>query len=61
MVLLMVIKLLKLGEIMSDKKFSFRNKMVLNSYVEEEISNKFDITRKQQILVDSLITDYLKH
>ena len=43
------------------QKFSFRNKMVLNSYVEEEISNKFDITRKQQILVDSLITDYLKH
>lgn len=42
------------------KSLDFRNKMIMNGYVEEEITTKFDLTRNQQILVDSLIIDHLK-
>ncbi len=42
------------------KSLDFRNKMTMNSYVEEEITTKFDMTRKQYVLVDSIIGEYLK-
>ena len=46
MVLLMVIKLLKLGEIMSDKKFSFRKELEENSKKYNEVQN----IQKQEII-----------
>lgn len=42
------------------KSLDFRNKMTMNRYVEEEITTKFDMTRKQYVLVDSIIGEYLK-
>ena len=42
MVLLMVIKLLKLGEIMSDKKFSFRKELEENSKKYNEVQKLLD-------------------
>lgn len=47
MVLLMVIKLLKLGGIMSDKKFSFRKELEENSKKYNEVQN----IQKQEILL----------
>ena len=46
MVLLMVIKLLKLGGIMSDKKFSFRKELEENSKKYNEVQN----IQKQEII-----------
>lgn len=52
---------LKVKSFKTLSSLEFRNKMIMNSYVEEEISTKFDQTRKQQLKVDSLLTSYLIH